>query len=124
MSLNWEARTYRPKRTEPLRGAMKRYLKASGIGWMMRHRDILDAWHQAVGPEVGAHSRVRGLRAGTLHVDVSSPALRTELEQFYADAVLEAIRATEPGRTVRRVRFHLAPADAAPAREAAKDGDR
>lgn len=73
-------------------------------------REGLEAgWRDAVGAEVAAATRVRGLREGTLVVEVASSALLQELRTFHRAGLLRALR--EGGaaglREVREIAFKL-----------------
>lgn len=95
-------------RTEPLGDGLKRYLKKSGVGWMLNHADIVESWTQLVGEGIARQTRVRGFRAGTLHVDIFSPVLKAEIEQFQADSLVSILQEANPTLGIRRVRLHLA----------------
>ncbi|MFH0910536.1 MAG: DUF721 domain-containing protein [Planctomycetota bacterium] len=94
-------------RSETLKDALRGFLKASGLGWMMKHREVAVAWNDAVGAEIAGETRVRAFRDGTLYVDVASPVLQAELSQFYEPSLVQALQAGAPKLGVRRIRFRL-----------------
>jgi predicted nucleic acid-binding Zn ribbon protein len=99
-------RFFNTGRTESLSDPLKRFLKKSGVGWMIRHADVVTHWAETVGPEIADKTRVRGLRAGVLTVDVEGAALKSELEQFYSETILKALK-TGPVKAVSEIRFRL-----------------
>jgi predicted nucleic acid-binding Zn ribbon protein len=108
-------------RIETMRAALKRYLKESGVGWMLKHRDVVAIWNEAAGEAIGAETRVRSLRGGALHVEVFSPALKAELEQFGRETILRVMQERLPEGGIRRLRFHLAERPAEQPRAAGPD---
>ncbi|MHC4883691.1 MAG: DciA family protein [Planctomycetota bacterium] len=101
------AKYYDVTRIEPLKKLVKRYLKTSGVGWMLNHRDIVMLWNETVGDEIAAQTRVRSVRNGVLHIDIESSALKLELEQFYAPQLVETMRGADPNLSLQSIRFHL-----------------
>ena len=99
-------------RTRDLGAALKGFLKESGVGWMLSHRDIVDAWLTAVGPDNAEKTRIAGWRNGTLTVDVFSPTLKSELEGFYREATLASIKEAAPQIIIRAIKFRLASPEA------------
>lgn len=99
---------YDVRRLEALKEPLKQYLKETGVGWMLKHRDLVELWIAAAGPDIAADTRVRGFRAGVLHVEVYSPARKAELEQFGGATLVRALGEAMPDVPLRRIRFHLA----------------
>jgi hypothetical protein len=99
----------RKRDSVPVARAIKTFLKDSGAGWMLKHRDLLAAWYEVSGEEIAENTRVASYRAGRLTVDVFSPALRQELASFHREALLEDLRDRLPGAALRDIRFQLAP---------------
>ncbi|MCI0341954.1 MAG: DUF721 domain-containing protein [Planctomycetales bacterium] len=64
------------------------------------------AFAEAAGPDVARGTRVRGRRAGVLHVEVESPALLYELRGFRGEEILRRWPADAP--PVARLRVRLA----------------
>lgn len=95
-------------RIESLKTALNRYMKNSGLGWMLKHSEIVSIWNNAVGEEIAENTKVRGFRNGTLSVDVYSPALKSELEQFYKESIVETIKSSSPETQIRKIKFNLA----------------
>jgi predicted nucleic acid-binding Zn ribbon protein len=98
---------YDINRIEPLEKLVKRFLKSSGVGWMLNHRDIVMLWNETVGDDIAAQTRVRSIRNGVLHVDIESSTLRLELEQFYSAQLVESMRNSSPNLTLRSIKYHL-----------------
>ncbi|MBN1256601.1 MAG: DUF721 domain-containing protein [Planctomycetes bacterium] len=101
-------RFYDIGRIEGLDSSLKAFLKKSGVGWMLRNQDVIELWQQAAGEEIASKTRIRGCRNGTLHVDVFSPALRAEFEQFSGESLLRALQEIAPEIAVHKIKFHLA----------------
>lgn len=94
-------------RTEPMEKALGRYLKKSGVGWMLKHREIVAIWNKSVGEDISRLTQVTGFRGGVLHVDIFSAALKAEFEQFGSDTLVRTLRREMGNEVVRQVRFHL-----------------
>lgn len=99
-------------RTSLLKDALKMYLKESGVGWMLSHRDLVDIWVRCVGEEIGEQTRPSGWRNGTLTIDVFSPTLRSELEGFFSESLLSAIQTEAPELGIRKIKFRITSSEA------------
>lgn len=94
-------------RTESMKKALGKYLKKSGVGWMLKHREIVDVWNKSVGEDIARLTQVTGFKGGVLHVDIFSAALKAEFEQFGSDTLVRTLRRTMGTELIRQVRFHL-----------------
>lgn len=56
-----------------------------GVFGGIREQRVVEAWAQAVGPEILGRARAAQLRGGTLYVEVESAALLQELRNFTGD---------------------------------------
>jgi len=115
---------YDLKRTETLKDPLKRFLKTSGVGWMLKHQDLVAFWAEAAGDAIAADTRVRGLRGGVLHVDVYSPARKAELEQFGGATLVRVLSEHMPAASIRSIRFHLAERPVPPSGGRAAEDER
>jgi hypothetical protein len=95
-------------RTESLKDALGRYMKESGLNWMLKHKDIVTIWNETVGEEIKEKTRIKGFRNGVLQIDVFSPVLKSELEQFYKDSLVDSIKQSNPETKIRKLKFFLA----------------
>lgn len=85
--------------------ALKRYMKAQGLDRPKRQIEIAAVWDEVVGPEIAAKTDVQRLHGGILTVTVEGAALRSELENFHHQALLQSLREACPNRTIRKIRF-------------------
>ena len=95
------------ERTEDLSSVLKRFLKSTGIGWMLKHKEIVKVWNEVTGEEISSQTKVMGYRNGILQIDVFSPVLKSELEQFYKDSLVKSIKSVFPESGIRSIRFRL-----------------
>lgn len=74
-------------------------------------REKIDAiWYNLVGSELAKQTRPVRIRNGILTVEVFSPTIRQELENFYAVELLQQMQDRVDAPTVlREIRFQLAP---------------
>jgi predicted nucleic acid-binding Zn ribbon protein len=84
-------------------------MKQSGLALGARRGEIAAAWSEAVGPEIAGRTRVAGLRARVLTVEVDGAPLRSELAAFHAQALLETLREAVPSARLSKIVFRLAP---------------
>jgi len=82
-------------------------LRDSGVAWMLKYPDIVVQWNGVVGPEFADQTRVVGLRNNSLVVDVASPTVKAELEQFHNERILAALRTLENAQSIQRIRYRL-----------------
>ena len=64
---------------------IKKQSKNSSTDWN-------NIWNNIVGEEIAAASRVKRWHNGFLEIIVDNPALRSELDAFYKDSLIESIR--------------------------------
>ena len=81
-------------------------VELAGLSRPMLVAELGQAWRQVAGEEVAARTVVTGFRAGTLHIQVDSPARRWELESFHRAGLLEGLREKLPRLYVKDLRFH------------------
>jgi predicted nucleic acid-binding Zn ribbon protein len=65
---------------------------------------VLAAWPEVVGPAVAGHTTAKGVREGTLTVEVDGPEWTTQLRYLEADVVAKIAARVGPG-VVERVRW-------------------
>jgi predicted nucleic acid-binding Zn ribbon protein len=94
---------------EAIGDILARMMAHSNVGRGVAREALDEAWREAVGAEVAAETRVRGMRDGVLTVEVGSSALLSELATFYRASILASLRAKAkgPGADVREVEFKL-----------------
>lgn len=92
-------------RIESIGPIINRYMKNSGLGAALRHREIHEVWQSAVGPE-STHTRLVGVRGATLEVEVESSALMQDLEMKRHN-LLAALQAEVAKPFVSRIHFRL-----------------
>ena len=100
---------YDGKRVSSMKEALKEYLSESGLGWMMKHQEVVELWQQAAGKEIGEKTRIVSYTNGCLSIEVFSPTLKAEMENYHASELLEAMQAAVPEMRLRKLRFRLAP---------------
>jgi len=79
-------------------------------GLARRHRvnrDIVTAWIAVAGEELAGHTAVRGLRRGTLTIEVDSGPLCHELAAFRSQELLVALRERLRRADVQSLRFRV-----------------
>ena len=75
-----------------------------GLGDPVRNARATTAWADVAGPMIAAHTTARGVRSGTLTVEVDGPEWVTELRYRESDLVARLTERVGPG-VVERVRF-------------------
>jgi predicted nucleic acid-binding Zn ribbon protein len=99
-------RVYKPDPgPQPLKEILSHLFTARGWGRRQGRLHLEKAWAQAAGPEHAAHTRIAGLRRGTLEVEVNNGVLLQELAQFHKRRLLEALRSRLPDTTITDLRF-------------------
>ena len=88
---------------EVLRGAVMRPAKVTRA----RLVHAREAWAQAVGKKVAAHTRVTSLAGGTLHVRVDSSALLAQIDGFLREDILARLHKIWPAGNVLDLRLRL-----------------
>lgn len=67
---------------------------------------VAELWTRTVGDDFAALARVSGMSADTVRIDVAGAAARAELDSFYRDPFLKALR--DAGmQHLHRVYFHV-----------------
>ena len=87
--------------------ALKRYLDASGLSKHLRDWPVLDAWRQAVGPELAKRARPVAYRAGELVVEVESAPLLSQLKGFSGDGYRRAANSALGEDRIQKINFKL-----------------
>ncbi len=95
-------------RTENLKSVVGDFLKKSGLKWMLNNKNIICLWNEVVGEEIAKKTKIKGLRAGVLQVDVYSSTLKAELEQFFKESIIDSIKELDPESKVINIKFYLA----------------
>lgn len=85
---------------KPLNKEVKKHLRHPSSEWR-------DRWEKVVGPEIAQQTTVKGWKNGFLQVEVENPALKGELESYYATTLAETMREEFPEITLRGIRFLL-----------------
>ncbi len=87
--------------------ALEGYLKESGLLKPMRDFKILDAWREALGPELSKRARAIQFRAGTLIVETESAAYRHELSAFTGEAFRQKANQILGAQRIQNVTYKL-----------------
>lgn len=93
-------------RPERLGKVVAEFVQLAGLSRPMLLAQVSRAWREVAGEEVGCHTRIKGFRAGTLHIQVDSPARRWELQSFQRPVLLEALREKLPKLYLKNLRFY------------------
>jgi hypothetical protein len=91
----------------PMRLAVERYLRDSGLGARMRGLEVFRAWKQAVGVALAARARPVRFENGELEVAVRSAAHLNELESFTGESFRRKANQRLGSERIRRVVFRL-----------------
>lgn len=79
-----------------------------GLGGKRRvQEELRRAWIDAAGDEIAGQTRVRGVRRGTLTIEVSSPPLCHELASFRRDDLLIALKERLGNTDIQDIHFRL-----------------
>jgi predicted nucleic acid-binding Zn ribbon protein len=92
---------------EHLSRIIERVLKEAGLHTKNTAADLLAAWREVVGPEIGSHTSIYGFRSGVVTVSVDSAPLCQELELFRKEELLTRLREKFRDSYVRELRFRL-----------------
>ena len=94
----------------PLADALQSWIDRSGLRKRLDLASVVDAWPDAVGPQIAAVTRALGVTPdGTLLVRVATPGWATELG-LMAPRILTRINGSHKGR-VLQVRWMVGPLD-------------
>jgi predicted nucleic acid-binding Zn ribbon protein len=84
---------------------LSRLFAARGWGRRQGRLHLEQAWAECVGSEHAVHTRVVGIRRGTLEVEVDNGVLLQELAHFHKRRLLEALRRRLSEMTIADLRF-------------------
>ena len=87
--------------------ALDGYLKESGLIKHMRDFKVIDAWRQALGPELCKRARAIQFRAGTLVVETESAAHRHELSSFTGETYRQRANEILGSTRIHKVTYKL-----------------
>lgn len=73
------------------------------------NRAMTDVWTAVAGPDVAAHTHVRGVRLGVLTIAVDSPPLCHELGAFRRTELLEAMNRRLGTKPLKDIHFRHGP---------------
>lgn len=73
----------------------------------LSHEQVAEAWERAAGKDLAKSARVAHFRGGILSIEVSSAALRYELEAFRGAELLSRLGADPEAPQVRRLAFKV-----------------
>lgn len=83
-----------------------RVAEQAGIGRSPQLQKLEQAWRDAVGRATASQTRIQGLRAGVLTIEVSSSALAQELMVYYRRDLLARLR-EQAGAALVDLRFRV-----------------
>jgi predicted nucleic acid-binding Zn ribbon protein len=87
--------------------ALRTYLKASGIEFLLKNQKACEAWEKVVGAEIAPQTRVVSFEKGALTIEVASSSLYAELNNFHLRALVEAVQREMKNKKVRKIRLCL-----------------
>lgn len=93
----------------PLGDALGEYLSSSGLLQRKRAVPAIDAWNEAVGPDLARRAQAVSYRRGELLIEVESSALLSELRGFAAEDLRTRADALLEGARIRKLTFRLSP---------------
>jgi predicted nucleic acid-binding Zn ribbon protein len=79
-----------------------RFVKKTGLRKKSLLPELIGAWEKTVPPEICRQTTPVKLQKGVATIAVSSSALKTELESFYAEALLADLREQLPDKILLR----------------------
>ncbi len=86
---------------------MRALMRAEGLDKPSPLANLQGIWEELVGVELGRHSRLEGLRRGTLRVEVDSAAHMAELRGLVQAGLAEQLSERCEDRAVRAIRLKL-----------------
>ena len=89
----------------PIGVLVRDLLKARGLSQRSYPMGLASLWAEAVGAERAPGTRVSGLKAGVLTIEIESSTLRCELETFHREDLLDRLRVLAPQHRIRRIAF-------------------
>jgi hypothetical protein len=84
---------------------------ARGYGRLRAASELEEVWNLAVGEPHCHQTRLGDVRRGVLNVTVTHPTLLEELNAFHKPALLQALRVSALGASIRDIRFRVGPVD-------------
>ena len=103
-------RQYRSKTPRPIAEALSGLLAKTGYAELEAASERDDAWRDAAGAKLAAHSRIGRIRRGVLEVVVRNSAVLQELT-FQKKQLLQGIAAGLPDEKIRDLRFRVGAVD-------------
>ena len=97
---------------------LARYLRTSGLKEKLRSPAVYQCWPEVAGADACRHTRVVGFNNATLYVEVDSAPWLHMLSTFRKRELLEGLRQTMPGVTVKDIRFRIGSGAGSPAEAA------
>lgn len=91
----------------PLRDALRRYLRDSGLGGRLRNATVYQAWNDALGERAARHARPVRLQFGDLTVEVESSVHLHELQNFTAEQYRQEANRRLGEERIRKISFRL-----------------
>jgi predicted nucleic acid-binding Zn ribbon protein len=79
-----------------------------GFAQVQSAQQLAEAWREAVGPMLAAHTRVAALRRGVLEIIVESSAIVQEMT-FQKETLTAKMADLAPESSVRQLRFRVGP---------------
>jgi predicted nucleic acid-binding Zn ribbon protein len=99
-----------PKRVDgpqSLGDVVTRLVALRGYGQPGGQRELARLWRDAAGPDIERHTRVIGLRKGSLLIGVGNAALLSELAAFHKHDLLEKVQEASQDAAIRDLKFRL-----------------
>lgn len=71
---------------------LKEFAKEAGLAKAFKHREILSHWKDIIGEENCKHTRLTGLKRGSLSIEVDSAVLLHHLTNFCKEDILRELQ--------------------------------
>ena len=75
------------RQVKPLAEVLHEFLRHEGLETPLQQRRLIDAWDRVTGPTVVRYTGEKFIRNQTLHVKITSPALRQNLSMMRSQLV-------------------------------------
>lgn len=95
------------RKAQPISGLVDEVLSGVTVQKKRSSDALTRAWSVAAGEAIARHSRVVGLRQGTLQIAVQGAPLLHQLTQFRKRALLSALQKDPAGTGIRDLRFSM-----------------
>lgn len=92
---------------KPLEGAVKRLMKTLDVPGRKKTGAWGSIWEEVVGPELAAQTQVILFKNGVLQIRVPNAALKSELENFHKDILLNSLQEKEMPGVLRDLSFRM-----------------